>query len=251
MKKLTTMLIGMFMLMCMGVAQAASYTIKSGDTLSAIAYRNKTTVESLLGLNAQISNPNKIYAGHTLTISREATVAAVSEARSIPRIAAHPKPTQDVREVKTSSTQCNPVAAIARLHYPQHIAEQLTATVEKSLEAPVIWTEGHTQQVFTVNNESKEYFTFAYAENCVFAKQEGSLPPEIPKFTAEAALTSPPLVHTDQPIYAELQPSPTIGPGEVQATARPGLIYLIRYFPKCMGAQCAEEVQGSHTILRE
>lgn len=233
----------------MGVAQAASYTIKSGDTLSAIAYRNKTTVESLLELNSQISDPNRIYAGHKIIVASEAKVATVEQARAIPRITALPKPTQDVREVKTPAT-CNPVAAIERLHYPKSIAAELTATVQKSLEAPVIWTEGQTEQVFTVNNNSREYFTFAYTENCVFAKREGSLP-DNPELAAEAALMSPPLVEPNQPNHAQLHSSPLVGQEEVQAKAKPGLIYLIRYFPKCMGERCAEEVQGSHSILRQ
>ena len=44
-----------------------SYKIKSGDTLSAIARRNNTTVSALAKLN-NIANPNLIYAGKTLKI---------------------------------------------------------------------------------------------------------------------------------------------------------------------------------------
>ena len=43
------------------------YTIRPGDTLSAIAKRYHTTVAALAGLN-HISNPNLIYAGDTLLI---------------------------------------------------------------------------------------------------------------------------------------------------------------------------------------
>ena len=45
----------------------ATYTIKSGDTLSGIAARFKTTVAKLQAANG-ISNPNVIYAGRTLNI---------------------------------------------------------------------------------------------------------------------------------------------------------------------------------------
>ena len=45
----------------------ATITIKSGDTLSAIAKRNGTTVEALAKANG-ISNPNKISAGAKLTV---------------------------------------------------------------------------------------------------------------------------------------------------------------------------------------
>lgn len=44
-----------------------SYTIKSGDTLSAIAAKYGTTVAQLTSLNS-IADPNKIYAGQTLKL---------------------------------------------------------------------------------------------------------------------------------------------------------------------------------------
>lgn len=44
-----------------------TYKIKSGDTLSAIAKKNGTTVSALAKYNG-ISDPNKIYAGHSLKI---------------------------------------------------------------------------------------------------------------------------------------------------------------------------------------
>ena len=45
-----------------------SYNIQSGDTLSAIAAKNGTTVAALMALNPQITNPNKIYAGQFLNL---------------------------------------------------------------------------------------------------------------------------------------------------------------------------------------
>ena len=45
----------------------ATYTIRSGDTLSTIAAKYHTTVAKLASAN-HISNPNKIYAGQKLTI---------------------------------------------------------------------------------------------------------------------------------------------------------------------------------------
>ena len=46
----------------------ASYTIKSGDTLSQIAKNNNTTVAAIQAANPSITNPNRIYAGQTLNI---------------------------------------------------------------------------------------------------------------------------------------------------------------------------------------
>lgn len=46
----------------------SAYTIKSGDTLSAIARAQGTTIQELMKLNPQITNPNLIYAGKALTL---------------------------------------------------------------------------------------------------------------------------------------------------------------------------------------
>ena len=48
-------------------ATGQTYTVKSGDTLSAIAVKHKTTVARLAGLN-KISNPNRINVGLKLRI---------------------------------------------------------------------------------------------------------------------------------------------------------------------------------------
>lgn len=45
-----------------------SYSIKSGDTLSAIARKNNTTVATLMKLNPQIKDKDKIYAGRTMKL---------------------------------------------------------------------------------------------------------------------------------------------------------------------------------------
>ena len=44
------------------------YTIKKGDTLSAIAVKFHTTIARLQALNPKIKNPNLIYAGDTIRI---------------------------------------------------------------------------------------------------------------------------------------------------------------------------------------
>ena len=45
-----------------------TYTIKSGDTLSALAVRYGTTVQALMSANPQITDPNKIFAGASLNL---------------------------------------------------------------------------------------------------------------------------------------------------------------------------------------
>jgi LysM repeat protein/predicted chitinase len=46
----------------------ASYVVRPGDTLSAIAARNGTTIQALLNANPSIRNPNLIYSGQTIQI---------------------------------------------------------------------------------------------------------------------------------------------------------------------------------------
>ena len=58
-----------------------SYTIRSGDTLSAIASRYGTTVAKLASANG-IKNPNLIYAGNKLTIPGQAAAKPASNQTS-------------------------------------------------------------------------------------------------------------------------------------------------------------------------
>lgn len=44
------------------------YKVKAGDTLSAIAKRNATTVQALMALNPQIKDPNKIRTGQIIRV---------------------------------------------------------------------------------------------------------------------------------------------------------------------------------------
>ena len=53
----------------------SNYTVKSGDTLSAIAARNGMSVQALELLNPQISNPNLIYPGQSINLSSASTAS--------------------------------------------------------------------------------------------------------------------------------------------------------------------------------
>lgn len=50
---------------------SSEYTVKSGDTLSAIAQRHQTTLSSLLRLNPDIDNPDRIFPGQQLKLPAE------------------------------------------------------------------------------------------------------------------------------------------------------------------------------------
>lgn len=59
-------------------AQPTSYTIKSGDTLSAIAAANGTNIQAILAANPSITNANKISAGSQIQIPGQKTLATSS-----------------------------------------------------------------------------------------------------------------------------------------------------------------------------
>lgn len=63
------------------VTTAASYTVKAGDTLSAIAAKYGTTYQALASTNS-ISNPNDIYVGQVIKVSATATAASSQAASS-------------------------------------------------------------------------------------------------------------------------------------------------------------------------
>lgn len=54
-------------------AVPTAYTIKPGDTLSAIARANGTDINTLLSMNPGIKDPNQIYSGATLNLPQKGT----------------------------------------------------------------------------------------------------------------------------------------------------------------------------------
>ncbi len=64
-------------------AQAATYTVRAGDTLSALARQYGTTVQALASLNG-ISNPNLIRVGQVLKLPGQAKAATAPSPMSAP-----------------------------------------------------------------------------------------------------------------------------------------------------------------------
>lgn len=89
----------------------ATQIIQSGDTLSALAQKNNTTVANLMALNPQITNPNLIYAGKPITISAESLSNPATPAPVINYTA--PEVSQ-ANPVSTQPTQTNPYADLLK-----------------------------------------------------------------------------------------------------------------------------------------
>ncbi len=76
-KKMKTALTGLVAgatLLTAGVVSAETYTVQSGDTLSAIASKYNTSVEKIAEQN-KISNPNLIHVGQAIEVGETASTA--------------------------------------------------------------------------------------------------------------------------------------------------------------------------------
>ncbi|MCX4364713.1 MAG: LysM peptidoglycan-binding domain-containing protein [Bacilli bacterium] len=59
-------------------SEPTSYTVKGGDTLSAIAKENGTTVEELVSAN-NITDPNKIYVGQEIVVPNKEQTSSIEQ----------------------------------------------------------------------------------------------------------------------------------------------------------------------------
>ncbi len=164
------MSIMLMMLAGMSVAEAASYTVKRGDTLSAIAVAQKTTVKALVALNPKITNPDRIYVGQVITTSAE-TGATANEPAQTPAVKSIVRKTSARVTTKTSTTaamlptsSCDTQTAIAKSGFPVHVADLLREA-----------TKDERYNEFVVTTTDTRY-TFSYTENCVFSGKERAIP---------------------------------------------------------------------------
>lgn len=80
---LGTLAFGGAMALGLGSASADSYTVKSGDTLNAIAQEHNTTAQQL-GEDNRIDNINLIYVGDVLSINEGKVPAKTTPAVTVP-----------------------------------------------------------------------------------------------------------------------------------------------------------------------
>jgi peptidoglycan endopeptidase LytE len=68
-------------------ASGQTYYVQKGDTMRKIASKFSTSVEVLIKLNPQISNPNVIYVGQAITVPSEASTYVVQKGDTLRIIA--------------------------------------------------------------------------------------------------------------------------------------------------------------------
>lgn len=117
----------------------STYTIQYGDTLSGIAKKYNTDVNTLMGLNPYITNANKIYAGKSLTLptaqpttNTVQATAPVQQSTSTQKTTVPTKSTQELAEEyakqQTANTGSDTQALLAQY---EKIAEQQKQTLQQ------------------------------------------------------------------------------------------------------------------------
>ncbi|HFI0633713.1 TPA: LysM peptidoglycan-binding domain-containing protein [Streptococcus suis] len=103
-KKMKTALTGLVAgatLLTAGVVSAETYTVQSGDSLSAIATKYNTSVEKLAEQN-NISDPNLIYVGQAIEVGETASTTEEKTAKQAP--AAETVATESTTSEATTTT---------------------------------------------------------------------------------------------------------------------------------------------------
>jgi len=84
-----------------GIANAETYTVEAGDTLSAIANEKNTTLEKLVELN-KIADPNHIRVGQILELGNSAKTSETSVAATATPVNNYAAPAATANSAATS-----------------------------------------------------------------------------------------------------------------------------------------------------
>ncbi|MFL0584026.1 CAP domain-containing protein [Solibacillus silvestris] len=82
-KKSIVLFFSMMLLALPATASAATYTVKSGDTLWKIASKNQIGLSELISLNPTLKNPDMIYVGDKINISENEQQAVEEQVVSL------------------------------------------------------------------------------------------------------------------------------------------------------------------------
>lgn len=128
----------------------STYTIQSGDTLSGIASRYGTTVDTLMGLNPYITNRNLIYAGNTLNLPGAQQSAPATTQNTTPQ-----KTTQQLAEEYAKAQTANSGNETqALLNQYEKIAEQQKQALQQNKQLAETQVNSQRDDVLQTYNDN-------------------------------------------------------------------------------------------------
>lgn len=132
----------------------SNYTIQWGDTLSGIAKRNNTDVNTLMNLNPYITNANKIYAGKNLVLP-DAQNNNINNTVSAPVQAQPTQTTQQLAEAYANQTTANANNDTqALLNQYEKIAEQQKSALEQKKQLAQNQINSQKDEVLQTYNDN-------------------------------------------------------------------------------------------------
>jgi LysM repeat protein len=147
-------------------ANANTYTVVKGDTLSAIAKKFPGTTWQILARTNNITDANLIYPNTRITITQ-----TNSDAKEITKQTHRVKTTLPTAsratygEIKRPEVSCNTESGLDQLKYPHTVHTALKAKMLKQNEQVVSLSE----RSYSVNEDGNEY-VFQVTKNCLYAK---------------------------------------------------------------------------------
>lgn len=133
----------------------STYTIQSGDTLSGIAKRYNTNVDTLMSLNPYITNANRIYAGKSLNLPGQTAQATQTTVQTQENNVAPAQTTQQLAEAyaknATANTGNDTQALLAQY---EKIAEQQKQALQQSKELSANQINSQKDNVMQTYNDN-------------------------------------------------------------------------------------------------
>jgi len=127
-----------------------SYLIKKGDTLSAIAKTQGTTIAEIMKLNPSITNPNLIYAGKSLTLSEANDVINQNQEADIANAEKSSEP--PVKSGYDSNGELSVGVSATPKTTIEDIKSTITPTTEKPTMVSMVDTYGNLRTQYGVSN---------------------------------------------------------------------------------------------------
>lgn len=114
-----------------------TYTVKKGDWLSSIANANNTTVDELVKLNPNITNPNRIFPGQKIVLPQTSSTPTARTNAQANGLGEQPVPTIDENWVNPDQAKIDAENARQRSEFEEGNTELDLTNVTKTLDTTV------------------------------------------------------------------------------------------------------------------